>query len=405
LEITNGASTTSRRPDRMLTEARTSMARGSVVFLGDDAARKDWQMGLHGAIYGYRPMWWRQAIIDAVSCTCATSFAAAGALRVADRLNMCYPTMEAVRFMVNGSDPCAAAVKLARAVTGRDNLLVFGYHGTASAYCTPPEVNARPGLPAIDMRRGTMKPEQNAFVPLRWLDTVTSLDIDWKHIAALVVECPPDDSGKPAARQWLRRLCARARRAGALVIMDEVVTGFRYQLEGATGYYGLHEHVDLVCLGKTLGNGYPVAALLGKKDIMDNLTQGVHFSGTFFGEPIGMAVASAFLEELHSAPPWGHLYDVGNYLKRKWNALGLEWRLVGHPTRPVLEPIAGHSPGERKRLNSLRRYLFERGHIIVDHPWYVTTEHTKADVRALFNIVADSMDKERGPEWLNTTTI
>jgi adenosylmethionine-8-amino-7-oxononanoate aminotransferase len=239
-------------------------------------------------------------------------------------------------------------------------------------------------MPLIDMRRGTLEAEREAFVPLDWLGDISPLN----DIAAVVVECPPDDRGYEEAAAWLRALIDMAHDAGALFVLDEVVTALRYAPGGAAEYYGLQGQVDLYCFGKTLGNGYPVACLAGRKAIMDELTNGVHFSGTFFGEPLGLAAARATLERAHSDPPWDHLYAVGQYLVAEWNALGLEWQLVGHPTRPVIEP-------RTKEFKSLRQHLFARGHIVVDCPWYVTTATTTADVDALVSRAVEWAAGER----------
>lgn len=386
IELIGGSSVTSKRHARMLTGLRSVVAEGCRVTLEDGREYVDWQMGLHGSIYGYRPEWWVAAIRDALKSICANSFGCAAERVAAELLAGFYPDIEAVRFMTNGSDPCAAAVKLSRAVTGRDKLLVYGYHGTASAYCTPPEANSRPNLPAQDMRRGSMESEREAFVPLRWLDfepfqadQEDALD----EIAAVVVECPPMDASGNAVRGWqgwLRCVATTAHAHGALFVLDEVVTGFRYVAGGAAEYYGLRGFVDLYCFGKTMGNGYPVAALAGRAEIMRELANGVHFSGTFFGDPLGMAAAVATLKRLNEEPPWKSLYWLGHMLKQRWNGLNLLWKLVGHPTRPVIEL---DTPEDVEAFTDLRRHLFRKGHIVTSHPWYVTTAHKCWDIDSL----------------------
>ncbi len=217
-----------------------------------------------------------------------------------------------------------------------------------------------------------MQAEKEAFVPLAWGEIPKTSS--WREYAAVVIECPPQDKGQAFASKWLRGLTEKARSNGTLFVLDEVVTGFRYAPGGAAEYYRIQGRVDLYCFGKTIGNGFPVAALAGRKAIMGELTNGVHFSGTFFGNPLSLAAAKATLCQLRLEPPWEHLYEVGGYLKEQWSALDLPWGLVGHPTRPVLKPEG------LPKLDDLRRFLFQRGHVIVDHPWFVTTAHTKEDV-------------------------
>ena len=100
-------------------------------------------------------------------------------------------------------------------------------------------------------------------------------------------------------------------------------------------------------------------------------------SGTFFGAPICLEAAHATLRRLRSEPPWPHLYEVGEYLKKEWNA-AVPYQLVGHPTRPIIDDATKDDD-----FVSLRRYLFNRGNIVVDHPWYVSTAHKKEHVDAL----------------------
>ena len=185
------------------------------------------------------------------------------------------------------------------------------------------------------------------------------------------------------ARKWLADLGRACKATGTLFVLDEVVTGFRYGPGGAAGYYEIAHLVDLFCVGKTLANGYPASAIFGRKDVMQQLAgteQGqVHFSGTFFGEPIGMALALATLRRMQSHPPWEHLYTMGTRLRSQWNDLKLPWKLAGQSTRPVIWP----TPTDTDRFDDLRRHLFANGHIWVSHPLYVTTATTSEDIDSL----------------------
>lgn len=377
MEIANGASTTSRRPVRMATDLRSLQCHGSKVMLEDGRWYVDWQMGLHGALFGYGPDWWQGTLKEAAETGPASSIASDYARIVAGQLDQFYPGFDQVRFMCNGSDPCAAAVKLARAYTRRDRLLCYGYHGTASAYCPGPRDHSRPNLGDYPRNLGTLQAEREAYLALPWRSA------EWPDLslfAAVVVECPPVDSGR---REWLYNLSTEARQTETLFVLDEVVTGFRYGPGGAMGHYNLWGKVDLLCLGKTLANGYPASALLGSREIMGYLAgveQGqVHFSGTFFGEPIGMALASATLNQLAKQCPWQQLVKMGEALKSRWNKLSLPWKLDGHPTRPIIHP----EPENNTLWYRFRRHMFNRGHIVVAHPWYVTTAVTVEDLDSL----------------------
>lgn len=381
IEITGDASTTSRRPARMLTDLRTLRTFGNRIVLEDGREYVDWQAGLCGPIFGFSPPWFQEAMSEAVATSGGVaSIAFREEQVVADLLQALYPVDGfALRWMCNGSDPCAGAVKLARAVTGRDKILSQGYHGFNSCFCAPPAV----GVP--DMRRGTLAAERSAYVPLNWLEWPTQ---PLSEVAAVVVECPPVDGGRPEASDWLRRLAELAHSCGALFVLDEVVTGFRLAPSGAAGYYDILDEVDMFCFGKPMGNGFPVSALLGRKEIMDELTRGVHWSATYFGSYYCLAAAKATLAALQREMPWSHLYEMGERLKSGWNELGLPWQMSGHPTRPVLEVpdyrerVFGHGKS-MDDLDHLRRHLFQQGHICAEYPWYISAAHTGQDIESL----------------------
>ena len=386
MEITGGASTTSRRPERMLTNQSTVFAIGNRITSESGQVLVDHSGGLAGPIFEFNPFFWQSAIVDELTTGAATvtSLVSGREQATADLLAQFYP-FESVRWFCNGSDHCAAAVKLARAITSRDRILSFGYHGTASAFCAPPEEIGRPNLaPIIDMRRGTLQAERDAYIPLDWEPVAVlqgsryrELDKISGEVAAVIVECPPVDGGSDSTSHFLQSLANTAHERGALFILDEVVTGFRYAQGGAMEYYGLSpKEVDLLCLGKTLGNGFPISALLGHKAIMDELTNGVHWSSTFSGYPMGLAAAYATLTQIRDRLPFSYLATIGDYLKKQWNTLNIPWKLVGHPSRPVLRP----ENVKAERLERLRRDLFANGHLIVPHPWYVCTETTTSDV-------------------------
>lgn len=408
--VINGASTTSRSPKRMLTNLRQVRAQGNRVQLGDGKWRVDWEAGLRGDLYGYRPWEWVVTMEVALDRGPVSSIVHQDEQAVANMLGGLYPDVEAVRWMQNGSDPLAAAVKIVRAWTeGRSRILSYGYHGTCSAFASPPTP-----YDSDDNRRGTLAAEREAYVGLDWLEVVgtsnSRMRWPWDDIAAVIVECPPVDGGRDAASAWLKNIAGLIHEVGGLFVLDEVVTGFRYAPGGAAEYYDILGLPDLYCFGKTLGNGMPISALAGKAEVMEELAgregQGgkVHYSSTFFGSPFGLAAAKWTLNELRENPPWSHLYAIGNYLKDQWNALGLPWHLVGHPTRPVLEPLEKPVPrlhgveaenGElARRLVSLRRHLFARGHIFVAHPLYVTMATTEEDVDDLCRAAQEWEDEK-----------
>jgi len=422
MDVVNGASTTSRSPARTLIADRVVASFGNRFVTERGKTVIDWQMGLYGPIYGYRPPFWTDALKEAAYSGPITSLRPTLEASLAALLSRFYPDFDSVRFLLNGSDPCAAAVKLARAATGRDKILVYGYHGTASAYAAPPTP-----FDPDDNRLGTLQAERDAYVPLPWQGMPDRGIAAFADAAAVIIECPPVTiGGRKAVARWLSDIADLSRASGALFVLDEVVTGFRYCLGGALSYYGLEGKVDLLCLGKTLGNGTPIAALLGKADVMRWLAQApglqgrVHWSNTFNGEPIGLFSALAFLDRLlddtddippgaaklpgvpadtpilpeHRYPagaynldpdernPYRRMYVLGTRLVATWSA-DLPWYLDGHPTRPVLVDRATDRAPRGLLFEAWRKAMYRRGHFVVAHPWYVTAATTEADVDAV----------------------
>lgn len=383
MRIVNNASITSKNDVRMRTDLRSVQTTGIKVKLENGKWYYDWQMGLYGPIFGYNPDWWVGALQRGIRDSVANSIAHENEIIAGELLQEFYPDIEGVRFMLNGSDPCAAAVKLARAVTGREKILSQGYHGTGSCYASPPQTNEP------DNSRGCMQAERDAYIPLTFGD-FDKLD-ELKNCAAVIIEVPsiigdnPDDNwyDDHLALEFLHACASRAHKNGSLFILDEVLTGFRYAGGGASQLYSLNGEIDLYCFGKSIANGFPVSALGGKWDIVKELANGVHFSSTYFGEPLGLSAMIATLNRFKFRPPWEYIYSIGRFFAERWNSANLPWKIRGHRTRFNLR-------GEKGRyFDAFRDALFKKGHIFIDQPLYATTAHRDDDIEKL---ISDALD-------------
>jgi glutamate-1-semialdehyde 2,1-aminomutase len=203
---------------------------------------------------------------------------------VAELIVEMVPCAEMVRFGKNGSDATAGAIRLARAFTGRDHVIVTGYHGWQDWY-----------IGSTPRHRGV--PEATRALthsaPYGDIAAVEALFARYPGaIAGLIME-PMNTDWPPAG--YLEALQALCRREGTVLIFDETITGFRYAPGGAQEVLGVTP--DLACFGKGLANGYPVSAVTGRRDIM-MLMEEVFFSFTFGGETLSLAAAKATLEKL-----------------------------------------------------------------------------------------------------------
>ncbi|MNS18315.1 Glutamate-1-semialdehyde 2,1-aminomutase [compost metagenome] len=244
----------------------------------------------------------RNAVIEAAQRGLSFGAPTEMEVKMAELVTELVPTMDMVRMVNSGTEATMSAIRLARGFTGRDKIIKFEgcYHGHAdcllvkagSGALTLGQPNS-PGVPA-DFAKHTLTCTYND------LDTVRAAFEQYpQEVACIIVEpvagnmnCIPP---QPEFLPGLRALCDEF---GALLIIDEVMTGFRVALAGAQSYYDVEP--DLTCLGKIIGGGMPVGAFGGRKDVMEALapTGPVYQAGTLSGNPIAMAAGFACLTEV-----------------------------------------------------------------------------------------------------------
>ena len=261
-----------------------------------------------------------------------------------------------VRWVKSGSDACEVAIRLARAVTGRDVIASSGYHGWGSDFVsmTPPAH----GIPA------TVREHMHAF-DYGTIPEVLNYRFS-RGCAGVILE-----QGLVEPQSWdyqgLRDDCNNA---DALLIMDEVVTGFRYALGGASQFYKAQP--DLICLGKGIANGYPLAAVVGPTEYMRWFARNdpVFVSSTNFGDTMSLASAKYVLEHWN-AERVAHLYTIGQRLIEGLRAQG--WGVMGHAPRSLLLFVDDYQKAY------FIKEMAARG-ILMNRPNFPTWAHTMADV-------------------------
>jgi Glutamate-1-semialdehyde aminotransferase len=227
------------------------------------------------------------------------SFSLATVLEVelAERLVELIPCAERVRFGKNGTDATSAAIRLARAFTGKDYIIACGYHGWQDWYIGATVRNK--GVPEI-IRHLTK------CIPYNDLDAINKIfSMHKDNVAAVIME--PMNSIEPATG-YLEDVKELAHRNGALLVYDEVITGFRYALGGAQQLFGVVP--DLAAFGKAMGNGMPISAVVGRADVMREMEE-VFYSGTFGGETLSIAAAIAVIDKMRRAPVIDRLWSTG----------------------------------------------------------------------------------------------
>jgi len=257
--------------------------------------------GLLPIVLGYRDPDVDRAVSQQLQKGMTFSLATELEIELAERLVEIIPCAEMVRFAKNGSDVTTAAVRIARAVTGRDRIAAGGYHGWHDWYIG--STVRRKGVPkaTCDMTH------RFAFGDLESLHKL--LKEYPAQFAGVIME--PANVIEPIPG-YLDEVCEMTHKAGALLIFDEIITGFRYALGGAQELFGVTP--DLATFGKAMGNGMPISAIVGKQRFMSELEE-IFFSCTFGGEALSLAAAIAVIDKMRREPVIQSLWDKGRRLR------------------------------------------------------------------------------------------
>jgi glutamate-1-semialdehyde 2,1-aminomutase/spore coat polysaccharide biosynthesis protein SpsF len=250
-------------------------------------------------------------------------------VELAERLTQLIPCAEKVRFGKNGSDATSGAVRGARALTGRELIACCGYHGWQDWYIGSTTRNA--GVPHA-VRALTHPFVYNDLGSLQKL-----LNDDKGEFAAVIIE--PVNFWPPSAG-FLEGVRDLAHEHGALLIFDEICSGFHFGLGGAQKKFGVTP--DLACFGKAMGNGFPIACVVGRADLM-KVFEDIFFSFTFGGEVASMAAAMKVLDVLENTDALARMDASGRLLQEGLNALANEARLqdrvkcIGYPSWSLIK--------------------------------------------------------------------
>ena len=256
--------------------------------------------GLLPVVLGYCDPDVDAAVRDQLERGMSFSLATELEIELAERLVEIIPCAEMVRFGKNGSDATTACVRIARAATGRERIVICGYHGWHDWY-----------LAATVRNKGVPRCLAELVHRVPYND-VGALHAAFRshpgEIAAVIME--PVGTEEPAPG-YFAELQALVRAEGALLVFDEIITGFRYALGGAQQHLGVTP--DLAAFGKAMGNGMPISAVVGRADLMAQLEE-IFFSATFGGEACSLAAAIAVVDKMRREPVIERLWDSGEHL-------------------------------------------------------------------------------------------
>jgi glutamate-1-semialdehyde aminotransferase len=278
------------------------------------------------------------------------------------------PCAEQVRFCKNGTDADLAAVRIARSYTGKEKIIKpsGGYHGWGDWH-------------AITMREHGVPKCLKELIGEFEFNDLKSLENLLKNgdVAAVILEPQALTTPKPGYLEGVRKLCTKYK---AILIFDEVVTGFRWSLGGAQEYFGVTP--DLCCMGKAVANGMPLGIIAGKAEYMNELNH-VFFSMTFGGEALSLVAAIATIKELKTKD-YNYIWELGNMLdvgiKNAAKKYNLDIIFAGDAPRHNLT----FNPETYSDVDGIKALFYQemiKQDILFPNVIYIQFSHTKKDIQ------------------------
>jgi glutamate-1-semialdehyde 2,1-aminomutase len=344
-----------------------SRGKGARLWDVDGNEYLDYTMGVGPLILGYGVDAVDEAIRAQLEDGITFSLMHPLEVEVAEMIRSIVPGAERVRYSKTGADVTSAAIRLARAYTGRSIVLCCGYHGWHDWYIAVTDRNA--GIPV------SIQDDSYTFA---YNDLSTVLEALDDQVAAVILEPTVFDAPSSEFLHELREACTRN---GTLLIFDEMWTGFRLSLGGAQEYFGVR--ADLACFSKAVANGMPLSVLTGRADVMDLLDGQVFFYTTFGGEALSLAAAKATMTVLQEPSVLSDIHRTGQQLadglQQIIQHMGIEYITVkGFACRTMV----GFDPhaGDPLVLKSFVQQEFLRHAVLWGGFHNVSWSHTADDV-------------------------
>ena len=356
--------------------------KGAYVWDVDGNKYLDYIMGCHPLVLGYSDPDVNAAVIKQLEKGSTFSLMNELEVSVSKLLVDIIPCAEMVRFGKNGADATTAGVRVARAVTGRDHIAYCGYHGWHDWYIANTDLNS--GIPDFNKKLAHSFSYNN-------LDSLEKVFKEYPDQVAIVI-MEPLTVLKPK-NNFLHEVQKMAKHYGAILMFDEIITGFRFSLGGAQDLLGVTP--DLSSFGKGISNGIPLSALVGKKEYMEALDK-TFFSFTYGGDCIGLSAAEACIPKLQRENVPDHLWNVGKVLKDGFNQLAATHNLeefmqcIGYPCRSIISFNGRGKYNELELKSILQQELVRRGVLWTGYH-ALSWSHTSEEINLTLNAYDESM--------------
>jgi glutamate-1-semialdehyde 2,1-aminomutase len=368
--------------------------RGEGAYLEDTEGRRyvDWVMSWGPLVFGHADPEIVEAVQEAAAEGTTFGVPTEREVELAEEIVDAVPSIEKVRFVSSGTEAAMSAVRLARGATHRDRVLKFAgcYHGHADALLA----EAGSGLATLGLPSSPGVPRGAAgdTVVTAYNDAdaaAAAVERYGEGLAAVIVEPVAGNMGVvPPAPGFLEALRALCDASDALLVFDEVITGFRVARGGAQELYGVRP--DLTILGKIAGGGLPLAVFGGRADVMDELAPAgpVYQAGTLAGNPLATAAAMVALRRLRDPDVYRRLEETGAALETGLSLPGVTVQRVGGMLTAFFHdgPVQNFAAAQRsdtERYGALFRHLLERGVYVAPSQFealFVSTAHGPAEV-------------------------
>ncbi|CAH9056954.1 3-aminobutyryl-CoA aminotransferase [Pseudoalteromonas sp. CIP111854] len=351
---------------------------GCIVTDADDNEYIDFVNGLLAISLGYCDPCVDQAVMKQMQSGVSFSLSHPIEIDVAEKICELIPCAEQVRFAKNGSDATSAAIRLARAYTNKEHIAVCGYHGWQDWYIGSTSRNL--GVPASTQAL-THTFEYNNLESLEQL-------LKSHDIAAVIME--PMNIAYPE-KGYLKGVKSLCEQYQAVLIFDETITGFRFDLGGAQSLFGVSP--DLATFGKGIANGFPISVVCGKKEIMA-LMNDIFFSGTFAGETLSLAATYATIEKIQRNQVTQHLSQLGSLLTDKLNKIIIDndiqdWVYTsGHPSWSFIH-IANQGKYSAIQLRSLFIQEMAKRGILINASHNLSYAHKEKHIQTLLKAYSE----------------
>ena len=378
-----------RRPENLVPEAYPLYVRegkGSHFFDIDGNEYIDYLAGFGPVILGHAYEVVDNAAVERIRKGFCFDLSQEVQNALAEKVIGMIPCAEKVIFVLSGSDATTAAIRLARTFTGRDKIMKFGYTGWHD-WSVPVAV----GIPAK---------AREDIIPFEYNNIESAEMVMDKHkgqIAGVIITPLAHEYNQPLEfpkDHFLQKLRDLTRANGALLIFDEIRTGFRLAKGGAQEYFGVTP--DLAVFGKAMANGYPIGMVAGRDEVMMAAMK-AYISSTFFFNSFPMEAALACLDEIEKREVIPHIWKQGEKLKQGLQEIVARYEIPAEVSGPGPMPFLTFVPDTKKKHAERRKLFYTEttAHGVFVHPfhhWYIFYTHSDDDIQQTLSVMDKAME-------------